>query len=379
MSIFAKRNRYFDLAFSQLRSSLLERDHTAQFAMPSFQHFAAEGLFTAISSKTNETELEVLANYYNIARASLDLPFASSLAAHGYVGSLMLQKFGNADHIARFAEDMATGHSIGAICNSEHGTSTNLKGMQARISVDNIKEPLSFVKPCITNGAIADLLFTSLWNASANGDQLEIFLLTKNEVLQRDVTGDLVGFRTGNSGSVAGAKAQSDILERRLTTDRASTQALRYCFFIERLIVAVMATGLAHGIEDYLLHEAPPKALEGIAPDQKQYLQEKILEIHMTRIQMTSLIESIVHRGPAEFLNNESELAVLKMLISKNLRSAIFSAIEAVGHRSLQKQHLLPKVLRDVEICSFFGGTQELQKMSLYALINPHKKGIKVA
>ncbi len=373
MSIFDNKNFYYDLAVQKLSKNLIDRDSQGFFALDIFREFSKNYLFKNMFD-SEPTQLTVLQNYYNIARGSLDLPFTSSLAAHGYVSTLLLKKFGTPRFIFKYQQYMEVGEKIAAISNSENGTSTNLKKMSARFVEEDDQIKLQFKKPCITNGSIADILFTTIWNK----DKLELYVLEKAEVSQTPLSNQLVGFRTGDSGSVTGLTALKDISERRLTTDRETIQALKYCFNIERLIVAVMATGLTHGIEDFLM-KSPPSSLLDALGDNKQYLQEKLIKLHMVRIQMTSLIESIVNRGPENFMQTDSELAILKLMISNDLRSALFGCIEVVGHWALHSSHILPKVLRDIQMCSFFGGTQELQKMSLYSAIAPVWKDSKVA
>ena len=134
-----------------------------------------------------------------------------------------------------------------------------------------------------------------------------------------------------------------------------------------------MAAGLAHGLEDFLF-KAPPASMIDAIGNNKQFLQEKILKLHATRIQMSSLIESVIQRGPEAFMDAESELSVLKMLISTDLREAIYSCIEVIGHWALHHNNVLPKLLRDIQMCSFLGGTLEMQKISLYSSITPNRK-----
>jgi alkylation response protein AidB-like acyl-CoA dehydrogenase len=228
---------------------------------------------------------------------------------------------------------------------------------------------LQFTKPCITNGGIADVLMTTLYR----NDNLEIFLLLKEEVEQKAIAHELVGFRTGDTGMVVGKKALPDLLSRRLTDENNTLKALKYCFCIERLIVTTIATGVAHGLEDYIT-KLSPQVLNDTIGDNKQYLQEKILKLHMTRIQMSSLIETIVNRGSDNLMNSESELAILKLMVSNELRAAVFACIELLGHGALYTNNIIPKVLRDIQMCSFFGGSAELQKISLYSSLGLKKK-----
>lgn len=373
MSIFDNKNFYYDLAVQKLSKNLVERDSQGFFALDIFREFSKNYLFKNMFD-AEPTQLTVLQNYYNIARGSLDLPFASSLAAHGYVSTLLLKKFGSPRFVYRYQHDMETGEKIAAISNSENGTATNLKKVKAKFVQEDDRLKLQFQKPCVTNGGIADLLFTTLWNK----DKLEIYVLEKSEVSQTQLSNQLVGFRTGDSGTITGQTALKDIAERRLATDRETIMAIKYCFHIERLIVGVMAAGIAHGLEDYLFKNPPPSLIEAIG-DNKQYLQEKVINLHMTRIQMTSLIESIVNRGPEALMQTDSELCILKMMVSNELRAAIFNCIEVIGHWALHTNNVLPKVLRDIQMCSFFGGTQELQKIGLYAAIAPNRKDLKAA
>jgi alkylation response protein AidB-like acyl-CoA dehydrogenase len=368
MTVFSKHLNYLDYSEKTLSQTLINRDKSGAFDLETFNQFAKKNLFL-VFDQLEPTHLDILQNYYNIARGSLDLPFTSSLAAHGFVGMLMLKKFGSTDQIKKFKTDFETGKCISAICNSESGTAVNLKKMTAHLVQDVQKNyELNLTKPCITNGKIANVLMTTMYNDQA----LELYLLLSEEVEQLSVNTQLVGFRTGDSGKVIGKKALPDLMSRKLTSEKDTLKALKYCFFVERLIVSVMATGVAHGLEDYLI-KVKPEALSEISGDNKQYLQEKVLKLHMTRIQMSSLLETIINRGSENFQKSESELAILKLMISEELRAAVYSCVEIMGHGSLYTDSVVAKVLRDIQMCSFFGGTPELQKISLYNSISSKK------
>ena len=373
MSLFDNKNFYYDLAVQKLSKNLVERDAQAFFALDTFREFSKNYLFKNMFD-SEPTQLTVLQNYYNIARGSLDLPFTSSLAAHGYISTLLLKKFGSPRFVFRYQQDIETGEKIAATASSENGTAASIKKISARFIPEEDRIKLQFQKQCVTNGSIADLIFTTIWNK----DRLEIYALEKSEIVQAQMSGQLVGFRTADSGSVGGQTALKDIADRRLTTDKDTIHALNYTFNIERLIMGVMAAGLAHGLEDFLL-KSPPASLIDAVGDHKQYLQEKILRLHVTRIQMSCLIESIIHRGPEAFMQAESELSILKMMISHELRNAVFNCIEVIGHWALHTNNVLPKILRDIQMCSFFGGSQEMQKVGLYTSISPNRKDLKAA
>lgn len=368
MTVFSKHLNFLEFANEKLSSDLVNRDSNGSFDIDTFKAFAEKNLFAGFDS-IEPTQIDVLQNYYNIARGSLDLPFTSSLAAHGFVGMIMLKRFGSEELKNRFKQDFETGARISSISNSESGTSVYLKKMSAQVAQQqNGDYELQFTKPCITNGSIANVLMTTMYHNQA----LELFLILKEEVEQKQINTQLVGFRTGDTGMVTGKKALPDLLSRRLTGEKDTLKALKYCFCIERLIVSVMATGIAHGLEDYIM-KVSPQALSDTSGDNKQYLQEKILKLHMTRVQMSSLLETIIHRGSDKIMNSESELAILKLMISNELRAAVYACIEVIGHWALYTNNVIPKVLRDIQMCSFFGGTAELQKISLYSSLNIKK------
>jgi alkylation response protein AidB-like acyl-CoA dehydrogenase len=371
VTIFNQHTNFLDFANEKLSADLGNRDSAGVFNLDTFKLFAEKKLFMGFDT-LEPTQIDVLQNYYNIARGSLDLPFTSSLAAHGFVGMLMLKRFGSEELKNRFKSDFETATKISSISNSEGGTSINLKKMNAQIvTKENGQHDLQFTKPCITNGSIANVLMTTIYHNKA----LELFLLLNDEVEQKAINSQLVGFRTGDTGMVVGKAALPDLLSRRLTGELDTLRALKYCFCIERLIVSVMATGIAHGLEDYII-KISPQALTDTSGDNKQYLQEKILKLHMTRVQMSSLIETIIHRGSDKIMSSESELAILKLMISNELRAAVYSCIEVIGHWALYTNNVIPKVLRDIQMCSFFGGTAELQKISLYSSLNIKKHKI---
>lgn len=367
MSLF-EREKFYALATEALKPTLSQRDESASFSKEAWDKFAGHGLFTGVRLNGSVDSL-VVAPYYNIARASLDLPFTSSLAAHGFVSMLLLSKFAPKTLASYFWNGLTDGTEIGAICNSEPGTSLQLKKMKAvsRRTHDG-KTHLDFSKPCITNGSIGTVLITSLWKEPTNSSKpgLELFVLRPEEVTQKCLNSQLTGFRTGDTGSVEGKLAGRDIGMRRITGSNSTLDALKYCFMIERLIVATMAAGIAQGVEDLLVEAARAKSFHEAKSEWPQYLQEKLVSIHVVRTQMNSLIETVLSRGLDRINESSSELGILKLMITDQLRQAVFSSIEFLGHKGVMKAEILPKVLRDLEMCAFFGGTRELQKTALF-------------
>lgn len=347
------------IAETLLRPSLLTRDQDGRFDTGIWLQFADAGLFGVGRSKRSLDLKHLAAVFYRLAERSLDVPLVCTFAAQSVVARELLLQFGSEEQIARYLPEIESGKLIAAVCNSEPGAATDLRKIasECNVGADGVAS-LKFHKPCVTNGD-GSLFFVSAWKKSGLGKpSISVFIVEKSEVESRNVTADLSGFRTGLTGSVQGDIANFPAAERELRKN--AFEVFRHCFNIERLFIGVIVAGALRGLEN----EALAILQTSIASVDEQWRQDKLIRVSSARIQLDALIETILQK---DLERCSAELGVLKMFVNEQAFDAAMAFLELSGHRSLSKTHVAQKLVRDLTALRFFGGTTELQKISLFA------------
>ncbi len=305
---------------------------------------------------------------YTLGKLSLDLPFISSLAAQAAITTELLMKFGSADQKARYLEGIQAGRTLAAVCNSESGAGTNLKSMTSVVSeITDGFGKFTARKPLATNAAGAQLVFVSAWQQLLGKPKatLEMFLVQPSREETASVAPTLEAFRTGNCGSLLIQDMGIDLTASRMGPTGTGLEVFRYCFDYERLYLGVLVASVLEGIETTVLEElsARPNLRD------KQYVQEKAIAVTIVKTQLQSLVNMILSRGLENLGDAQVELALIKMLCADDASTAVQQSCDLMGWRGIRNDSLIGKVSRDFGALRYFGGTVELQKMSIFGHI----------
>ena len=152
------------------------------------------------------------------------------------------------------------------------------------------------------------------------------------------------------------------------------------CFDLERLFLGIMVSAILEGVEKEMTEIVAQKESKGFTFHDKQYLQEKLINVYAVRTYINSLIEKITANQNYNLNDYSKELSLIKILVNTDAVTAIVNYYEFIGHRGFMKDQLCQKLIRDFLGLRYFGGTTELQKNNLYAeLTKPHssKLGLK--
>lgn len=354
----------------QLRSNIMERDESPSFNLQIWENAQKMGLVEALKGENFQNEMKVLTSiFYGLAKGSLDLPFCSSLAAHSAIAMDLMNHFSTPEQKKKYGDLIKRTDSIMAICNSEEGAGSDLKKMKALALADeNGQAVVHLMKPCATNASHAELFLVSVWiEKPQQKRKLGVILLEKAEVESWSLQNDLSGFRTGLTGGLRVANLKITLKERLLNTNVGSFNIFKRCFDMERLFLGVMVAGIFEGIEEEIKKLIVDKESQGFSYKDKQYLQEKLINVYKVRTQISSIVEKILISGQEFNFNDFSkELCLLKIWINEDAVQALSNYYELLGHRGYLKNQICQKLLRDFMGLRYFGGTIELQKITLF-------------
>jgi len=351
-----------DPVLERHRESVMDFERTRSFDQNSFTQLSELGIFSALElAKIEGPESErghwlALSCFFEkLAARVLDLPFVSSLAAHGGVAMDLLDTFGNEKHKQTYLRPSATGTSIGCVANSESGSSLSLKKISSQVAWASSGGQLSGTKSCATNATIADWFLISALEP-AKSSCLELFIISRQKGVQiKNFAPSLAGFWTGSTGSIAFSAVPLKETDRFGKTREASA-VLRHCFDLERLLMASLVLGTLRALEQQAI-----AAVKSRGPEfqQAQFIQNKIFRIHRTRAILEGLMEVARKRSREP---GDTSLAVAKDFLCNGVVEAAEAWVELEGGRALCTDHPAQKVLRDFQMLRFFGGTAELQK-----------------
>lgn len=360
-------------AEKNLKSNLIERDETAVFDKNLWISAQNECLTNIHEASISETQkIRSLASvFFGMAKGGMDLPFCSSLAAHSVISLDLIFKFASYDQKNHYLKRMLKPDFITAICNSEEGAGTDLKKIKASSDpIDQHHSLINLYKSCATNASDADLVLASVWvKSNTSKDSLGVIILEKSEFTSWSLQQELMGFRTGMTGGIKVKDVKIPIQERLLTAPNekyGNVAILKRCFDMERLFLGVMISGMLESIETEAVELIKEKELNGFRFSDKQYLQEKLIEIYSIKTSIQMIVEQILADGKFKIENYSKELSLLKMLINEKAIQVIMSYFELVGHKGYLKNNYCQKLIRDFMGLKYFGGTLELQKINLF-------------
>lgn len=337
-----------------LLPSVLARDEAAKFDLSIWERLNQLGLF-----HTDRSHPAICSALYGLAKASLDLPYCSGVAAHLAIGLDLVERFANDEQKEKYLPDLLSSRRISAICNSEEGSGSDLRLMKSKArSSGGDLVLLDASKPCSTNLGMAGLVLLSCWGESQD---LRVFLLEESDVEQSFIQDKLASFRTGAVGSLKVNALEISKKEREVPHGLV---ALRHCFHIERFYLGVLVAGVLAGLETVVT----PPAIGKESTQQRQYLQGKLVGLRAARIKLEALLTSIyeISDQGTDWEKAAGELSVLKMFINLEAAVGVEMAFETIGFAGIYSTNHVHRNLRDFQALTFFGGTTELQKLQVY-------------
>jgi len=131
-----------------------------------------------IEEEYGGSHLDSIASLLITEHSSLSGSFGLTMGAHTGIGSMPLVFFGNKAQKEKYLPGLASGESIGAYALTEPGAGTDAMSLQAtaRLTPDGKHYKLDGQKQFVTNGDIADIIFTY---AKVDGEKMTAFILER--------------------------------------------------------------------------------------------------------------------------------------------------------------------------------------------------------
>jgi len=356
-------NSTAELAQTHLRKSLIERDASCKFDRQIFELFTEKTVVAADKADASN----VIKHFFSIGYGGLDLPFSISVVAQ-FIGVQLLRKFTQPHADIFNLSQFEKGQKILGIGNSETMSGTDLKQTQSKIYSKNSHYKLDLKKPCMTNGP-ADFVLVSAWDTTVVPASCEVLLLGADQIQQSDLRQTMNGFRTGLTGSVEAHELPINLQTCRLGASGSGFEILKFCFHMERLLTAASVAGVATGLLRHLLTAASTRTSMGRPLIEHQYIQDKFVSLFAEINQLLALCESIGQdKDQADLTFDQSAdlLATCKLLIVSDLLPAVEQATEVLGYENSNSKSIPSKVISDLRLMKFLGGTKELQKIHLF-------------
>ncbi|HEY8280162.1 MAG TPA: acyl-CoA dehydrogenase family protein [Bdellovibrionota bacterium] len=306
-----------------------------------------------------ESYVEPNSIVYGLGKGSLDLPFCSSLGAHFAIATDLLATFGSPEQREKYLPQLQSGARVGTICNAEQGSGSDLRKMRSHVTA----EPdghlrVEAFKPCANNLSFAGLAFVSCWN---DEKEIRLYLLEGEEIEQTRLHDQFASFRTGVVGSM---RTSGLLLNRKERELPRAFFALRHCLHTERFYLGVLVAGILAGLEDGVVS----RLLARETTFERQYLQEKIVNLRSARVRLEALLGHIFEiTGSGKSWERAAiELCVLKTFLNTEAPKAVQNAFETMSFEGVFLSSHAQRVYRDLQALTFFGGTTELQKIQIF-------------
>jgi alkylation response protein AidB-like acyl-CoA dehydrogenase len=311
-----------------------------------------------------------------LAKGSLDLPFCLSVMVHSGMGIKLLVEQGNDSQKKQYLNAALAGTCLIGIANTEETGGTDIKSIRSKLEVASPDEAyghLSVHKNCASNVSDSDLIMASVWKLVGDAKPLmEIMLLDRSMITQTPLNDSLLGFRTGQTGSLASKDLSVAIRDIQLGPDLTGYSMLKFMFNLDRLWVGAMVAGVLEGVFELAVSHIKERSSFGKPLAEYQYIQQKLVDIYTAHITLWGIIHKIVHSGDAHGPSSSDlgafsdELSVLKISAIDDGLKACLSFFELFGCQSYMSKSLPAKLLQDILAFKFLGGSKEQQKILLF-------------
>lgn len=290
---------------------------------------------------------------------------------HIWVAQNIIYLYGSDDLKQRYMGDMIYGKRIGAIAITEAEAGSDAMSMKTTAIDHGDCYILNGSKMFISNGPIADIFIVFAVTENTGMKRITAFVVEK----------DFEGFRTSENIDKMGLNAcptceivlkdckvpKENILGKLHQGSTVMTGALEW----ERCYEFVPHIGAMQRIMERCLEQASGRKQFGKSINAYQAVSHKIAEmasaIEMAKLMMYK-IAVLKDKKKMAYL----ETSIFKIFVSENYIKTCRDAMQIFGAYGYTKEYEVERELRDALACSIYSGTNEMQKNTIFSMINPY-------
>lgn len=288
---------------------------------------------------------------------------------HIWVSQNLIYLYGSEDLKQRYLPIMVQGEKIGAIAITEAESGSDAFAMTTTAVEDGDSYILNGSKMFISNGPIADVFI--------------VFAVTQKEPVKK-VTAFVVdrsfaGVSTGSDIEKMGLNAcptselildnvrvpKENILGKLHAGSSIMTGALEW----ERCYEFAPHVGVMQRVMEECIAQANGRKQFGKPISTNQAISHKIAEmeaaIQMSKLMLYKIAWLKDHRKSAYL-----ETSVFKLFVSENYIKTCRDAVQIFGAYGYTKEYDMERELRDALACSIYSGTNEMQKNTIFTMVN---------
>ena len=371
-------SRYYQFGLETVRPAVRTNDDAHSFNRSAWQLLGEANFFrlpvVAAHGGLGHTLPDCAAALEGLVEGSSDLGFCVSAVAH-WVCLLSLQEFASDAARARFMPRLLSGEWVGAVANAEPQAGTNVMAITSYAVKTAAGFELHAAKNCITNVGVADVMLVSARLRDVPAHRaLNIFVLESCAAgVQTQILTHLAGLRTSCTGDVT-VKAIPLLPDVLLGGVGRGLRIFRTMFTQERLWTGVLYLAALRSCLRRALAHAETRLQFGRPIGRNQYVQERIIRMHVAEQLLRALLSSLL----ARVQRGDDVLDTLSVIKIHGVEAAIEASedlMRLLGGRGMGKHETAEKFHRDLLALSILGGTVELQKITLYQELARRRAG----
>ncbi len=288
---------------------------------------------------------------------------------HIWVSQNVIYLYGSKEVKDKYLPVMVTGEKIGAIAITEAESGSDAFAMTTKAVEDGDSYILNGSKMFISNGPIADIFV--------------VFAVTQEEPVKRVtafvVERDFKGVSTGKDIEKMGLNAcpTSELILENVRVPKeniigklnAGGNILTAAIEWERCYEFAPHVGVMQRIMEECIIQANGRKQHGKPISANQSISNKIAEmevaIQMSRLMLYKIAWLKDHKKSAYL-----ETSTFKLYVSENYIKTCRDAIQIFGAYGYTKEYDMEREMRDALACSIYSGTNEIQKNTIYSMVN---------
>jgi alkylation response protein AidB-like acyl-CoA dehydrogenase len=281
-----------------------------------------------------------------------------SIAAHNGLGCLPIVKWGSDSQKERWLPELARGTTLGALCLTEPGAGSDLRGIRTCAANSGDGWVISGTKAWITNLSLARMCIV----LARTGDAYSLLLV---EIDRKGVTVHPPEKKMGVRGSPTHQISFEGVPLPRECLVGVPGRGLQHALEIldsGRISIGALSVGIAQGALEHAIDYAQDRTAFGKPLTRFEAIQWMIADA-ATEIDAARLL---VYRA-AWLKENEArftrEAAIAKLFASEVAERVTRNAIQILGSYGYSQEYPVERMYRDARLMTIGEGTSEIQRL----------------